>query len=184
LPLTPLSGAPSDPVHDYSSDVTRAAQGGLAMLRDTQAGACASSGNLVYTNAETDTRKYAIHTWATVSPAAGYETPPSGGRASLTLWSSTADGLTHPGRICVTVRRAATGAVLGQSDFSLASWPNTPTALVTAFDLDRAVIPAGERLLLTLRVPADSGSDIRILYDHVKYQSALSLTTVAGKELQ
>jgi prepilin-type N-terminal cleavage/methylation domain-containing protein len=184
MPLSPLTGSPSDPVQDFSSDVTRAAQGGLAMLRDTQAGACDASTNLVYTNAETDARKHAIHTWATTSPAAAYETPPSGGRASLTLWSSTADGLVHPGRICVTLRRAATGAVIGTSDFSLASWPNTPTALVTAFDLDRAAIPAGERLLLTLRVPADSGSDIRILYDHVKYQSALSLTTVAGKELQ
>jgi hypothetical protein len=184
LTLAPVTGAASDPVRDFSSDITRAATGGLAMLRDTAAGACTDATNLVYTNAETAQRSRSIHTWATTVPASPYETPTSGGRASLTLWSSTADGLPHKGRLCITLRRASTGTVIGASDFQLATWPDTPTELTTAFDLDHVALPAGERLLLTIRVPADSGTDIRILYDHVKYASALGLTTIAGKELK
>jgi hypothetical protein len=55
---------------------------------------------------------------------------------------------------------------------------------VTAFDLDHVALPSGERLLLSLRVPADSASDIRVLYDHVKYPSSLAITTLPGKELK
>ncbi len=184
LTLTALTGSAADAVPDFSTDVTRAAQGGLAILRDTAAGSCSDTSSLVYTNAETDRRKHSVHTWATTTPAAAYETPTAGGRASLTLWSSTADAKEHSGRMCVTLRRASTGAVLGAADFQLATWPSSPTELTTAFDLDHVVLPAGERLLLTVRVPEDSGSDIRILYDHVKYASALTLTTVAGKEFR
>ncbi len=49
------------------------------------------------------------------SPPVRMETPDSGGRASLTLWSSTADGAQGPGRLCVTLRRASNGAVLGST---------------------------------------------------------------------
>jgi hypothetical protein len=184
LVLAPLTGSASDPVRDFSTDVNRAATGGLALLRDTAAGPCTDATNLVYTNAETAARSHSIHTWATTVPASPYETPTSGGRASLTLWSSTADGLPHKGRLCITLRRASTGTIIGSSDFQLATWPDTPTELTTAFDLDHVALPAGERLLLTIRVPQDSGSDIRILYDHPKYASSLGLTTIAGKELK
>lgn len=179
MTLTGYGGDDADPVHDYSTDVTRAATGGLAMLRDTKAGSCTATDSLVYTNAETDERKRSIHTWASTVPAGNLETATSGGRASLALWSSTADGTRGPARLCVTLRRA-NGALLGSSDFSLASWPDTPTELVTAFDLDHAVIPSGERLLLTVRVPADSGEDLRLLFDHPKYRSLLTLTFESG----
>jgi hypothetical protein len=184
MTLTPITASGSDPLRDYSNDITRAAQGGLALVRDTQAGSCTAVDNLVYTNAQAAIRSRSIHTWASVSPTAAYETPSSGGRAALTLWSSTADGVSHPGRLCVTLRNATTGELIGASDFSLATWPKDPTALVTAIELDHETLASGHRLLLTLRVPADSGSDIRVLYDHAKYASALTFATITGKELK
>jgi hypothetical protein len=184
LTLDPITGSSSDPVRDFSTDITRAAQGGLALVRDTQAGSCEAVDNLVYSNADAATRSRSIHTWASVSPSAAYETPTSGGRAALTIWSSTADGLSHEGRLCVTLRNGTTGQLLGSSDFSLQSWPKQPTALVTAIDLAHQTLASGHRLLLTLRVPADSETDIRVLYDHPKYASALTFATIAGKELK
>jgi hypothetical protein len=184
MTLTPITGSESDPVRDFSTDVTRAAQGGLALVRDTQAGSCTEVSNLVYQNSEAAARSRSIHTWASVSPTAEYKTPSSGGRGALTIWSSTADGLSHKGRLCATLRNGTTGELIGSSDFSLQAWPRQPTALTTAIDLDPETLAPGHRLLLTLRVPSDSGSDIRILYDHPKYASALTFATVAGKELK
>jgi prepilin-type N-terminal cleavage/methylation domain-containing protein len=183
LSLGSITTPKTDPVQDFSSDVTRSAVGGLALLRDTQAGSCTAADSLVYTNSETNARKHAIHTWASKAAGQPVETPTSSARASLSLWTSTANGVSGPGRLCVTLRRASTGAVIGSSDFSLTSWPGQPTQLVTAFDLSHVTLAVGERLLLTLRVPADSGNDLRILYDHASYPSALSFTTLVGKEL-
>jgi type II secretory pathway pseudopilin PulG len=177
----PLS-LPTDAVRDYSNDITRAAPGGLALLRDSQAGSCTAASGLVYTNAEAATRMRSIHTWASTAPTTGFETPDSGGRASLTLWTSTATGSEGPVRLCVTLRRSSTGTVIGSSDFSLPSWPGTATELVTTFDVAHVAIPAGERLLLTLRVPSDSANDLRLVYDHGKYRSHLTFDTKTGKE--
>ena len=178
-----IGGLPTDPVRDFSTDVTRVATGGRVLLRDTSAGNCTDPTSMVYTNGETAARMGAFHTWATLAPAEDVETPASGGRASLTLWTSTTNGAPAPARLCVTLRRASNGAVIGSSDFKLQSWPGTATQLVTAFNLDHVVVPAGERLLLTLRVPSDSGSDLRVLYDHVSYPSSLAITTAVDTGL-
>lgn len=168
-------------VADFATDVTRAAPGGLILLRDSVAGACGTSSNMVYTNSETGLRSHSLHTWASSVAPAAVETPVSAGRASLTLWTSTANRVEGPGRLCVSLRRASNGAVIGASDFSLVNWPAKPTQLVTAFDLTHTTLAAGERLLLTLRVPADSGVDLQVLYDHPSYPTSLAVTTLTGK---
>lgn len=184
MTLSSALGATVDPIRDFSTDVTRAAQGGLAMLRDDRAGCGTSSDNFVYTNAEAATRRFSIHQWATRPPASGtLETPDSGGRASATLWLSTADGETHPGRVCITLRRSSTGAVIGSTDLALASFPQEATELTAAFDIVHVTLSAGEYLVLTVRVPGDSGTDVRLLYDHAKYPSTLAVTLKSGKVL-
>ena len=105
------------------------------------------------------------------------------GRLTLTLWTQTADALEAPGQLCATVWRAGTGEILGTADYRLQAWPGTPTQLAVSFDLARAVVPAGERLMVTLRTPSDSGSDLLLLYDHPGYQSSLTVTTRKGSEL-
>jgi hypothetical protein len=184
MTLAGVGGSASDTVPDFSTDITRAAQGGLALVRDDRAGACSSPSDvLVYQNAETDRRKLSMHKWASTTPGGALEIPSSDGRASFTFFSSTATGVTGPARLCVTLQTSA-GVPLGSSDFTLQSWPGKVTELTTAFDISGRVFGAGERLVLTVRVPSDSGNDIRILYDHAAYQSALSFTSVAGKEFK
>ena len=182
--LTAIPGAASATLNDYAKDITRAAAGGLVLMRDDRAGACTGTGMTSYTNQEASTRMRSLHTWATNQSTAAFETPTSGGRASLTLWTSTASKLDRSGRLCAVLWRPATGEVLGSADFSLNTWPSSPTQLSIAFDVARAQLATGERLELTLRVPADSGADIQVLYDHPSYQSNLSFTTVAGKEFK
>lgn len=176
-------GSTSDPTRDFSTDVPRLAPGGLAMQKDTRGGACDTpSSNLTYSNAEALLRAKSIHTWATIVPAGVVKTPTVGGRASLTLWTSTASGVAGAGRLCVTVRRSSTGAVIGSSDFQLSTWPGSLTQLVTAFELNSVTLAAGERLLLTLRVPSDSANDLRIVYDHASRPSNLALTVLSANQ--
>jgi hypothetical protein len=182
--LTAIPGAASDPNRDYSNDITRAMGGGLTLMRDSAAGDCTSASSLSYTSSEASTRKRSVHTWASTASTAAFQTPATGGRGSLTLWTSTADGQQRSGRLCIVLRRASTGQVLGSSDFSLVSWPDRPTQLTISFDVAQLQAAAGERLLLTLRVPSDSGDDLSVLYDHAAYASNLSLTTVAGSEFK
>ena len=178
-------GPSSAPLQDFSTDVIRLlAPNGLALRRDNGAGACESGNNLVYSNSEKPERARGIHTWASKPLAAAAETPLSGGRASLTVYTSTTSGSASSARLCVTLRRASDGLVLGSSDFQLASWPGQITQLVTAFEVARTTLAPGDRLLLTLRVPSDSGSGLRIMYDHADHPSNLALTTLAGKELK
>ena len=178
-------GPSSAPLQDFSTDVLRPlAPNGLALRKDNGAGACDSGNNLVYSNSEKPERARGIHTWASKPLAAAAETPLSGGRASLTLYTSTTSGSASSARLCVTLRRASDGLVLGSSDFQLASWPGQITQLVTAFELGHTTLAPGERLLLTLRVPSDSGSGLRIMYDHAEHPSNLAITTLVGKELK
>lgn len=177
-------GATTDPVRNFSTDVIRLAPGGLALRRDNGAGACDAAGNLVYTSSEKLDRARGIHTWASNPLSAAAEIPLTGGRASLTVYTSTSSGTAARGRLCVTLRRASDGLVIGSSDFQLASWPGELTQLVTAFELRHTTLAAGDRLLLTLRVPADSDTGLRIMYDHANQPSNLAMTTLAGRELR
>ena len=176
-----ITGAPNDPLHDFSREVTRRAVGGRALARDDRAGAC--NQDLIYTASDADRRKRSVHTWATAAPTSGWETPTSAGRGTLTLWTQTAEAMEAPGRLCLTVWRAGTGEILGTADYRLQAWPSTPTQLAVSFDLHHAIVPAGERLMVTLRTPSDSGADLLTLYDHAGYQSSLTVTTRKGSEL-
>jgi prepilin-type N-terminal cleavage/methylation domain-containing protein len=179
-----IPGAATDAVPDFSTDVTRAAPGGLALVRDDRAGSCTDPAAMDYTSGDAATRRYSVHSWATAASTAAFETPASGGRGVLSLWTSTADRAAHPGRVCIVVRRMSTGAVLGAADFTLGHWPTEPTELSMGFDLAHVAMPAGERLLVTLRVPKDSGADLDLLYDHAAHQSRLTVTTAVGKEFK
>lgn len=174
-----ITGQVSDPLPDLSREVTRAAVGGRVLARDDRAGAC---DQLAYTDGDAGRRKRSVHTWATGAPAAPWETPTSGGRATLTFWTQTASARPLPGRLCATVWRD--GQVLGTADYSLPSWPDSPTQLAISMDLERAVAAAGSRLLVTLRTPSDSAADLLLLYDHPGYQTSLTVTTKQGAEIR
>ena len=177
----PIAGSNGDPLPDLSEEVERSAVGGRVLARDDRAGAC--SADVIYTAEEAERRRRSVHTWATAAPAAAWETPTAAGRLTLTAWTQTAGAVEAPGRLCATVWRSGTGEILGTSDYRLQAWPATPTQLAVSFDLARGVVPAGERLMVTLRTPSDSGADLLLLYDHPGYQSSLSLTTRKGHEL-
>jgi hypothetical protein len=153
-------------------------------MRDDRAGNCTDATSTTYSSAEATTRRYSVHTWATPASTAAFHTASTGGRGVLSIWTRTADTGVHPGRLCVVVRQMSTGTVLGSADFSLTRWPTDPSELAIAFDLQSASLPVGERLLVTLRTPKDSGADIQLLYDHPAYQSRLTLTTDVGKEFK
>jgi Tfp pilus assembly protein PilV len=175
-----ITGLVTDALPDLSQEVSRAAVGGRALARDDRAGAC---DQLSYTGSDTARRKRSVHSWASKSPGQTWETPDSGGRATLTFWSQVASAQELPGRLCVTAWRSGTGQVLGSIDYKLPAWPSEPTELAISFDLAHVVVPAGERLMLTLRTPSDSGSDLLLLYDHPGYQTSLAITTKMGKEI-
>jgi hypothetical protein len=181
MPLTPPSGLLTAPLPDLSTEVSRPAVGGLVLARDDHAGSCTAQVN--YAAAEADRRRRSIHTWASKSPGGNYETAVTAGRATLNFWTQTASAQTLPGRMCVTVWRAGTGQILGSADYQLPAWPAEPTQLAIAFDLAHAVIPSGERLMMTLRTPQDSGADLLLLYDHAGYPSSLSIPTRVGSAL-
>ena len=178
----PITGALDAALPDLSQEVSRRAVGGRVLARDDRAGGCDE--HLIYTAVESDRRKRSVHTWATRAPAAGWRTPASAGRGTLTVWTQTASAVEAAGRLCATVWRAGTGQILGTTEYELPSWPGTPTQLAVSFDLAHAVVPAGERLMVTLRTPSDSGADLLLLYDHAGYQSSLTFTTRQGSELR
>jgi hypothetical protein len=180
--LAGIPGSASDPVRDFSTDLTRPAAGGLVVMRDDRAGSCTAAGSVGYTSSEGSIRKRSLHTWATAPAASSFEIPATGARGTVTLWTATATGTEGPARLCVVVRRSSTGAVVGFTDYSLPQWPSEPTQLTMAFDLAGATLAAGERLLLTVRVPSDSGRDLQLLYGQPARASNLTVTTTAGKE--
>ena len=104
----------------------------------------------------------------------------TGGRATLTFWTRTATAQTGSGRLCVAVLRESTGQVLATADYTMPTWPSAVTQLAVSMDLAHITLAAGERMILAVRVPSDSGSDLQLLYDHPLYQSNLSLAMKQG----
>ena len=177
-----ITGSVGDPLPDLSTEVSRPAAGGRVLTRDVRAGDCDE--DLVYTVDEAARRKRSVHTWATPPSTAAWETAVTAGRGTLTFWTQTASAAESPGRLCAVVWRAGTGEILGSTDYRLPTWPARPAQLAVSFDVSHATVPAGERLMLTLRTPSDSGADLLLLYDHAGYQSSLSMTTKAGAEMR
>jgi type II secretory pathway pseudopilin PulG len=177
-----IPGAPTDPVLDFAQDVVRPARGGAILMRDDRNLGCTDPAALQYPPGEAARYKRSVHTWSTPASTVAFETPLTAGRGSVTLWTSTAAQLEASGRLCLVVRRASSGEVVGWADYVLPRWPAEPTRLTIAFDVAHTTFSAGERLLLSLRVPSDSQSDLQVLYDHPLYASNLTLTTAAGRE--
>jgi len=179
-----VAQAPGGPaggtLFDYSSDLPRAVPGGLVIKGDDRDDACGTAYR--YSNASAERRKRSVHTWASVKSTQVAKTAAAGGRATFSIWTSTADGSSSPGRLCVTLWQRSTGAVLGKVQYDLPAWPDEPTPLAVSFDLEHVTIPAGERLMLTARVPSSSGSDISLFYDHAAYPGAVSIAMQKGSE--
>jgi hypothetical protein len=151
-------------------------------MRDDRDNACSSE--LGYSSSDASVRMHSLHAWATPAITVPAETAPSAGRATAVLWTSTALGVDKPARLCLVLRRYSTGDVIGSADYQLPAWPGQTTQLSVSFDLAHVVLPVGERLVLTARVPQSSGADVELLYDNPAYPSALTLSMVQGKELK
>lgn len=180
--LMGLVAPPAEPVRDYSSDLVRSPVDGLALKRDSVGGSCADAYN--YEPSDAAARKWSVHRWSTAPLGGAATTLAHGGRATLNLWTHTVGGATGSGRLCVIVRRPATGETLGYADFRLGQWPAESTPLAISFDLAGRTLSAGERLTLTVRNHPDSAHDIELLYDRADVPASLELTMAAGEEMQ
>jgi type II secretory pathway pseudopilin PulG len=180
--VDPNPDAATVPVYDYSSEVTRPAPGGLtqaaglALRRGTSD--CPSS----YATASASTLASTVHTWATAPIPAGGFTIPSGGRAGVTFWTQTTDGVAGRITMCATLRDAQTRATIGQTAvYDLTSWPTVPTQLAFTWNVTPSAaytLPAGDRLLLTLSLQSSTADrEALLLYDHPSYQSSLTVAT-------
>lgn len=177
-----IPGSPSLLHYDYSTDITRAATGGLALQRDDRTGPCDS--NFSYEFSQATRRAKSLHTWASPPTTAPAETSLEGGRAVFTMFTQTADAVDQPANLCVTLWQQSNQVVLGSTDFTLPTWPGEITQLSVAFDVDHANLPAGDRLMLTLRTRDASESDVVLHYDHPSYPSSLTVAMVPGKEMK
>lgn len=182
MSLAPIPGASNDLLFDYSADIERDARGGLALLRDDRAGPC--DGDWRYTGPEADERSDSVHTWATNQTATAAELAPAAGRGLLNLWVSGTERRERAVRLCAVVWRESTAEVLGFSDYQLPSvQAGQIQQLSLAFDVAGVALAAGERVMLTLRVPADSQGDLNLYFDHAAYASGLTLPMKAGLEM-
>ena len=178
-----IGGAVSDTLYDYSNDLARTVGGGLSMRRDDRQAACGTS--FAYESVDASRRSRSVHSWASNATTSPASIAPLNPRGALTLWTSTSSGAATMGRLCVTVWRQSDGVVLGSVDYELPAWPGSPQMLSFGIELlPGAVIAAGDRVMLTLRVRQSSGSDISVFYDHPAYPSSLTLAMTPGQELK
>ena len=175
-----ITGSATGTVYDFSNDLPRPLGGGRVIEPDDRAGSCDAS--FRYAAADAGRRKRSVHTWATAPLAAPAETAITNGRATVTLHTATATGEPGPGRLCLTLWRRSTGEVLGHSDYALPVWADEPTGLSVAFDTVHANLAAGERLMLTVRVPEGSPA-LSLFYDHPAYPSSLTMPMEEGAPL-
>jgi prepilin-type N-terminal cleavage/methylation domain-containing protein len=171
-------GSSTAPLYDYSSDLTGARPGGLAMIHSGST--CATS----YPAGAGDPAapsKWSVHAWNT-NPFAG--TFHLSGQVTLSLFTTTIGGVGGRGVVCASlVDRGGTGGLpedrsLGSYVYDLASWPDTARRLTFTFDLPQEEdVAAGHRLELVLQARGDSDNDLVFLYDHPLYPSLLEVAT-------
>jgi prepilin-type N-terminal cleavage/methylation domain-containing protein len=167
------------PLNDYSNEISRppptglSSPAGLVLQRSTTAG-CPTD----YSTTDASTKKSQIHSWATLAFSSAFTTPATGGRAALSFWTQTVDGVAGHETLCITLRDAATGLAVSSTTYDLASWPTEPTPLTRAWDLAAPIaIPATDRLMVTVSLESTSDRDIVLFYDHPDYASFLSIAT-------
>jgi prepilin-type N-terminal cleavage/methylation domain-containing protein len=173
------AGSDVTPLYDYSSDLSGARPGGLAMAH--QGSTCDTT--YLATNATKvgEPNKWNIHAWST-NPFAG--TFHVGGQVTLSLYATTVGGVTGRGVVCASLvdRQVSNGVpqdrLLGSYLYDLSTWPTSPRRLTFTFDLPQAQdVAAAHRLVLVLQVRGESANDIVFLYDHPLYPSLLEVST-------
>jgi prepilin-type N-terminal cleavage/methylation domain-containing protein len=166
------------PLYDYSSDLSGARPGGLALIHNGET--CSTS----YPAGASDPgapSPWSVHAWNTNPFASTFHLS---GQVTLSLFTTTIGGVGGLGLVCASlVDRGGSGGVpedrtLGSFVYDLANWPDTPRRLTFTFNLaDEEDLAAGHRLELVLQARGESDNDLVLLYDHPLYPSLLEVAT-------
>ncbi len=175
-----LPDGPSDtPLYDYSSDLSGARPGGLAVIH--RGTTCDTSYAASAATSATVPGKWSIHAWSTSPFASTFHLS---GQVTMSLFTTTIGGAAGRGMVCATLvdRQSVNGArqdrVLGSFVYDTPSWPTSPRRLTFTFDLSQAQdVAAGHRLVLVLQARGESGNDLVLLYDHPLYPSLVEVAT-------
>jgi prepilin-type N-terminal cleavage/methylation domain-containing protein len=172
-------GSDATPVYKYSSDLTGAYTGGLAMMR--KGTACRASYSTAESANTAGPNKWAVHAWTTPEFEAAFHIS---GRVTVSAWTETVGGGSGRGLLCATlIERRVSGdvpadVILASTTFDVASWPATPRRLSFTFTVSPQVdIDPGNQLVLVLHLRQESDQDIALLYDHPSYESLLEVET-------
>src|SRR3989442_5186321 len=173
------AGSSSTPLYDYSSDLSGARPGGLAMIH--RGTTCDTSYAASNATSATVPSKWSIHAWSTNPFASTFHLS---GQVTMSLFSTTIGGAAGRGVVCASLvdRQMVNGVrqdrALGSFVYDLSSWPTSPRRLTFTFDLSQAHdVAAGHRLVLVLQARGESDNDLVLLYDHPLYPSLLEVAT-------
>lgn len=173
------TGTGANPLYDYSSDLSGARPGGLAMLhRGTSCQSSYPAEELGVTGALT---KWNLHAWSTNTFTATFHLD---GQVTLNFFASTVGNASGTGAVCASLidRQVSNGVptdrLLGSDYYETSEWPSTPRRLTFTFDLPQEEdIATGHRMVLVLQARGESDNDLVFLYDHPLYQSLLEVAT-------
>jgi prepilin-type N-terminal cleavage/methylation domain-containing protein len=171
-------GDSSTPLYTYSSELSGAYDGGLAMKR--QGTSCRTNYSFADSIDATKPNAWSVHAWATSAFSSAFNLD---GIVTLSLFTETLGGASGRGFICATLvdRSVASGVptdtTIGSTTFDLASWPTSVRRLSFSFKVGNYDIPTGHRLVLALNVRSESANDLVFRYDHPLYPSFLELAT-------
>ena len=172
------AGSSSTPLYDYSSDLSGARPGGLAMIhRGTTCDTSYAASNATST---TVPGKWSIHAWSTNPFASTFHLS---GQITMSLITTTIGGASGRGVVCASLldRQLVNGVrqdrALGSFVYDLSSWPTSPRRLTFTFSITRTNIAAAHRLVLVLGVRSESANDLVFLYDHPTYPSFLEVAS-------
>ena len=173
------AGSSDTPLYDYSSDLSGARPGGLAMIH--RGSTCDTSYAASNVGSATVPNEWSIHGWSTNPFASTFHL---GGQVTMSLFTTTIGGAAGRGVVCASLvdRQIVNGArqdrALGSFVYDLSSWPTSPRRLTFTFNLSQAQdIAAGHRLVLVLQAKDASDNDLVLLYDHPLYPSLLEVAT-------
>jgi prepilin-type N-terminal cleavage/methylation domain-containing protein len=172
-------GLTTDPLYDYSSDLSGERPGGLAMLH--RGATCETSYAAEDATTATVPCKWAIHAWATNPFANAFHLS---GQVTMSLFTTTIGGAAGRGVVCTTLidRQTVDGVrqdrVLGSFVHDLSEWPTSPRRLTFTFHLSQAEdVAVGHRLVLVLQARGESDNDLVLIYDHPLHPSLLEVST-------
>jgi prepilin-type N-terminal cleavage/methylation domain-containing protein len=167
------------PLYKYSTDVTGGYDGGLTLLH--RGSTCAASYPAADASSDTGVGKWSVHAWSTTKLEEPFTL---GGLATMSLFTTTVNGVPAAGRVCVTlIDRATTDGVptdrvLGTGVYDLSTWPTDVRRISFSFHLSQQeTVPTDHRLVMALQLRGESGADVSLLYDHPLYPSLLEVST-------